>query len=162
MWIFRPRMEAIRISLLEQMHALIKRWSGLPVKCHYSWNLDMYICCFFFNIMFVLIHVTDLLPFVCCLFFYSLIHMNLSMDDGGRSVQQQWRSNVLAFTSPAVVVSTPVGTSIGQNGIIFRPTVWESTSKRNYLKFHLLYAKRTTSRSWKPGHICNSTTSTTI
>ena len=97
---------------------------------------------FLFNIMFVLIHVTDLPPFVCCLFIYSLIHMNLSMDDGGRSVQQQWRSNVLAFTSPAVVVSTPVGTNIGQNGIIFRPTVREWTFKRNYLKFHFLYANQ--------------------
>ena len=53
---------------------------------------------FFFNIMFVMIHVTDLPPCVCCLFISSLIHMNLSMDDGGRSAQQQWRSNVLAFT----------------------------------------------------------------
>lgn len=53
---------------------------------------------FFFNIMFVLIHVTDLPPFVCCLFISSLIHMTISMDDGDRSAQQQWRSNVLAFT----------------------------------------------------------------
>ena len=36
------KLEAIRISLLEQMHALLKRWSGLPGKHHYSWNLDMY------------------------------------------------------------------------------------------------------------------------
>ena len=155
-------MEAIRISLREQMHALLKRWSGLPVKCHYSWNLDMYICCF--SSTSCLCWFMLLIYLHLCAVYSSIrwFTMNLSMDDGGRSVQQQWTSNVLAFTSPAVVVSTPTARNVGQNGFIFPPSVREWTFKRKYLKFHLLYGKGETSRSWKPGHIWNSTTSTTI